>query len=85
MQDIADFTGRGAEQFVTSFYSIFDTQRPAAASFYTETATLVWNGNPQVGIEAVRKFITDLPSSKHTVLAFDAQPVFGARALHPTV
>ena len=40
---------------------------------------MVWNGNPLAGLEAIRKFYTDLPSSKHTVSAFDAQPVFGTR------
>jgi hypothetical protein len=50
----------------------------AVASFYNETATVVWNGHAQAGLDAVRKLFTDLPSSKHVVLGFDAQPIFGA-------
>jgi hypothetical protein len=30
VQAIADFTGRGAEQFVVSYYKLFDTQRQVA-------------------------------------------------------
>ncbi|MEE6497045.1 hypothetical protein FKM82_002568 [Ascaphus truei] len=40
-----------------------------------DTATLVWNGNPISGQEALIEFFEMLPSSEFQVNMFDCQPV----------
>ena len=47
----------------------------AAANFYTANARLLWNGHAIIGKDGVTKAFQELPSTKHTVLSFDCQPV----------
>lgn len=42
-----------------------------------ETAVLVWNGNPINGNEEIQKYLEKLPSSEHTLLSVDTQPIYG--------
>lgn len=44
--------------------------------FYTDDATLTWDGNPTIGKDVIQKFLEDLPECTHTISALDAQPVF---------
>ena len=42
-----------------------------------DTATMVWNGNPLEGGEAIIKFLDQLPTSEHTIDSLDCQPIPG--------
>ncbi|XP_063793367.1 NTF2-related export protein 2 isoform X2 [Pseudophryne corroboree] len=42
---------------------------------YRDTATLVWNGSPVAGQEALIKFFDMLPTSEFQVNMIDCQPV----------
>jgi len=42
-----------------------------------DNATLIWNGNGVTGKDSIQKFWMDLPSSEHTVITLDAQPITG--------
>lgn len=42
-----------------------------------DTATLIWNGNGVEGKDQIQTFWTELPSSEHSVITLDAQPITG--------
>lgn len=45
--------------------------------FYTDAATLVWNGNPVQGSNDIGIFLSALPDSNFTIRSLDAQPIAG--------
>lgn len=47
------------------------------ARYYHDTALLIWNGNGIEGKDAIQNFWTELPTSDHSVITLDAQPVEG--------
>lgn len=38
-------------------------------------AVFVWNGNGVIGQENIQKFVSELPTTAHTVNTLDAQPI----------
>ena len=58
---------------VVSRYST--NARQTLSKLYLDSGTLVWNGNSVTGAEAIQAFLEKLPSSEHTVICLDAQPV----------
>ena len=44
---------------------------------YMDTAILIWNGNGIEGKDQIQNFWTELPSSDHSVITLDAQPITG--------
>ncbi|XP_073455473.1 NTF2-related export protein 2 [Aquarana catesbeiana] len=70
-----DLATRAAEGFVNLYYETFDKRRRQLTKLYMDTATLVWNGNPISGQEALIEFFDMLPSSEFQVNMFDCQPV----------
>lgn len=42
-----------------------------------DTAILIWNGNGIEGKDQIQNFWTELPSSDHSVITLDAQPITG--------
>lgn len=45
------------------------------SKLYLENGILVWNGNGISGIERIQKFFLELPSTDHTIVTLDAQPI----------
>lgn len=45
------------------------------SKLYLDSGLLVWNGNGITGNERIQKFFIDLPTSNHTIITLDAQPV----------
>ncbi|MEE6497044.1 hypothetical protein FKM82_002568 [Ascaphus truei] len=72
-----DLACRAAEEFVNIYYETIDKRRRLLTKLYMDTATLVWNGNPISGQEALIEFFEMLPSSEFQVNMFDCQPVHG--------
>ncbi|MEE6497043.1 hypothetical protein FKM82_002568 [Ascaphus truei] len=70
-----DLACRAAEEFVNIYYETIDKRRRLLTKLYMDTATLVWNGNPISGQEALIEFFEMLPSSEFQVNMFDCQPV----------
>lgn len=44
---------------------------------YLDSGLLSWNGNGIRGHEQIQKFIIDLPTSDHSLVTLDAQPILG--------
>lgn len=42
---------------------------------YLDNALLVWNGNGASGKDNIQKYFQELPTSEHTMVTLDAQPV----------
>ncbi|KAL1502337.1 hypothetical protein ABEB36_007492 [Hypothenemus hampei] len=66
---------RVAEEFTKVFYDYMDKKRHGIAKLYLDTGVLSWNGNGVKGNEQIQKFIIDLPTSDHTLVTLDAQPI----------
>ena len=47
------------------------------SQLYLDSATLIWNGNGVMGSDKIHEFWMKLPSSTHTILSYDAQPMQG--------
>ncbi|XP_033631601.1 NTF2-related export protein 2-like [Asterias rubens] len=63
------------KEFHKLFYEKFDKRRNLLNKLYMDTATMVWNGNPLEGGEAIIKFLDQLPTSEHTIDSLDCQPI----------
>uniref|UniRef100_A0A803KFD7 NTF2-related export protein n=1 Tax=Xenopus tropicalis TaxID=8364 RepID=A0A803KFD7_XENTR len=70
-----DLACRAAEEFVNLYYETIDKRRRQLIKLYTDTATLVWNGNPISGQDSLVEFFEMLPSSEFQVNMFDCHPV----------
>uniref|UniRef100_A0AAR5NYI0 NTF2-related export protein n=2 Tax=Dendroctonus ponderosae TaxID=77166 RepID=A0AAR5NYI0_DENPD len=66
---------RVAEDFTKLYYDTIDKRRHLISRLYLETGLLSWNGNGVKGHEDIQKFIIDLPTSDHTLVTLDAQPI----------
>ena len=55
------------------FYALFQL----LSKLYMETAVLVWNGSSVTGNTEIQAFLEKLPSSEHTIVSLDAQPIHG--------
>lgn len=51
---------------------------------YLDSGLLSWNGNGIRGHEQIQKFIIDLPTSDHSLVTLDAQPILGAYSILKT-
>lgn len=45
--------------------------------YYHDSAIFIWNGNGVEGKDQIQNFWTELPTSDHTVITLDAQPITG--------
>ncbi|XP_040260787.1 NTF2-related export protein 2 [Bufo gargarizans] len=70
-----DLACRAADDFINLYYETVDKRRRQLVKLYMDTATLVWNGNPISGQNALIEFFEMLPSSDFTVNMVDCQPV----------
>ncbi|XP_005404724.1 PREDICTED: NTF2-related export protein 2 isoform X2 [Chinchilla lanigera] len=71
----ADQACKAAEEFVNIYYETMDKRRRALVRLYLDKATIVWNGNVVVGLDAINNFLEMLPSSEFQVNTLDCQPV----------
>ncbi|XP_017778027.1 PREDICTED: NTF2-related export protein [Nicrophorus vespilloides] len=67
---------RTAEEFTKVYYESVDKKRHLISKLYLDTGLLTWNGNGITGCEPIQKFYIELPSTDHTVVTLDAQPVY---------
>lgn len=51
--------------------------RHKLSKLYHNEGMLVWNGNQLVGGEKIQKFYEGLPTSYHSIVSLDSQPVGG--------
>ncbi|XP_011502461.1 PREDICTED: NTF2-related export protein isoform X3 [Ceratosolen solmsi marchali] len=66
---------RTAEEFTKLYYESLDKRRYLMSRLYMDTAILIWNGNGIEGKDQIQNFWTELPSSDHSVITLDAQPI----------
>nr|XP_044996647.1 NTF2-related export protein 2 isoform X1 [Jaculus jaculus] len=64
-----------AEEFANIYYETMDKRRQILPKLYLDTATLIWNGNVVMGLDALNNFFATLPSSDFQVTLLDCQPV----------
>jgi len=64
-----------AQEFAKLFHETFDKRRQNIGRLYQEEAEVVWNGNPYKGREKIVEFFNSLPSSQHTIVGMDTQPI----------
>ncbi len=66
-----------AEKISSLYYRALDKNgRPDLPGFFTESATLLWNGNRVEGRQAIVDFIGNkLPNSHTTLQSLSAQPI----------
>ncbi|XP_011502460.1 PREDICTED: NTF2-related export protein isoform X2 [Ceratosolen solmsi marchali] len=72
---------RTAEEFTKLYYESLDKRRYLMSRLYMDTAILIWNGNGIEGKDQIQNFWTELPSSDHSVITLDAQPITVANQL----
>ncbi|KXX75815.1 Nuclear transport factor 2 [Madurella mycetomatis] len=72
---MADFQGI-AKQFVTHYYTTFDTDRKSLASLYRENSMLTFQSTQSLGAPNITEKLTSLPFQKvrHVHGEPDAQP-----------
>lgn len=63
-----------AQQFVQHYFKVFDTDRNNLAALYTEQSMLTYEGEQFLGTQAILGKLNQLPSVRHQILTFDAQP-----------
>ncbi|KAK9751350.1 Nuclear transport factor 2 (NTF2) domain [Popillia japonica] len=66
---------RTAEEFTKLYYESVDKRRHLISRLYLENALLTWNGNGISTSEKIQKFYIDLPSSDHSIITLDSQPI----------
>ncbi|XP_004606442.1 NTF2-related export protein 2 isoform X1 [Sorex araneus] len=66
---------RAAEEFVNIYYETMDKRRQVLTRLYLDKATVVWNGNVIIGLDALLNFFDMLPSSEFQINVLDCQPV----------
>ncbi|XP_063230707.1 NTF2-related export protein [Bacillus rossius redtenbacheri] len=70
-----DLACRTAEEFSNLYYKSLDSKRHLMSKYYLDKAVLVWCGNGACGKENIQKFFEELPSTEHTLISMDSQPV----------
>ncbi|CAJ0578171.1 unnamed protein product, partial [Mesorhabditis spiculigera] len=74
--DVANFDKQACDQaneFLQLYYEVIDRRRERLGFMYRDDSTIVWNGNPTNGVDAIGKFLTALPETQHTVQSMDVQ------------
>lgn len=66
---------QSGEEFIQLYYETFDKRRHVVSKLYSESSSLVWNGNHVKGSEKLNEFFGSLPTSEHTIYSMDCQPV----------
>ncbi|KAK7992218.1 nuclear transport factor 2 (ntf-2) [Apiospora sp. TS-2023a] len=72
-----------AKQFVTFYYSQFDTDRKTLSALYRENSMLTFESSASLGGQAIVEKLSGLPFQqvKHQVATLDAQPSTGGGVL----
>jgi len=71
---------RAADDFTKLYYENIDQKKLTFNKLFMDTALLVYNGNGFSGIEAISKFIKEMPETVHTITTIDAQPILDESA-----
>jgi len=62
------------KNFVQHYYAMFDSQRDQIATLYTKDSMLSFEGEQFLGVEQIMGKLGGMPSIKHKITTFDAQP-----------
>lgn len=71
---------RVSDDFTKHYYSIIDQKKLTLNNLFMDTALLVYNGNGFNGIDAISKFIKEMPDTVHHITTIDAQPILDESA-----
>lgn len=80
LRDRINEAARAAEEFTKIYYSNIDQKKLTINKLFMETALLVYNGNGFNGVDAISKFIKDMPETKHDITTIDSQPILDESA-----
>ncbi|OXA59573.1 NTF2-related export protein [Folsomia candida] len=70
-----DEAGKASDDFYRLFYKTLEMRPHRVAQLYLDSAVLIWDGNPYVTSDAIKKFYENLPSLTFSVATVDAQPL----------
>jgi len=71
---------QAADEFMKHYYDNIDHKKLTVNKLFLDTALLVYNGNGFKGIDAITKFVNDMPKTEHTITTIDAQPILDESA-----
>jgi hypothetical protein len=63
-------------QFVEHYYNTFDSARGNLAVLYTDASMLSYEGEQFMGVHPIMGKLGSMPSIRHKIVTFDAQPTF---------
>ncbi|XP_013421061.1 NTF2-related export protein 2 [Lingula anatina] len=70
-----DQASQAGQEFAKLYYETFDKRRTLLPKLYLPSATMVWQGNPVSGMDAIAKFQESLPTSEVSLESVDCQPL----------
>ncbi|KAK9456913.1 hypothetical protein V1511DRAFT_495660 [Dipodascopsis uninucleata] len=75
LSQVIDLITRGAENFIRIYYDAIDNKRDGIKALFEPNASVVYNGNPLPGGEAVSQLYANMPVTHHDVGDFDCHPL----------
>ncbi|KJE93642.1 hypothetical protein CAOG_04396 [Capsaspora owczarzaki ATCC 30864] len=66
------------DSLVAEFYERYQTQRDNLVQLYSDSSSVMWNGNLYYGTEAIRGLLAQLPQCRFSIHSYDAQPITAA-------
>lgn len=83
-QSKCDQSCEAGKDFSRLFYDTLDKKRHVVSNLYSESATLVWNGNSYQGKDAIMKFYETLPICQNDIRSVDSQHLINEVVLGQT-
>eukprot|EP00300_Choanocystis_sp_HF-7_P035082 c48351_g1_i1.p2 GENE.c48351_g1_i1~~c48351_g1_i1.p2 ORF type:complete len:156 (-),score=31.62 c48351_g1_i1:241-708(-) len=74
IKSLVDFTVRGTESFVKSYYDVLNGAKAELHNFYALQSVAVWNGRT-VDMGSLAMFFSKLPPATFKATTIDCQPV----------
>ncbi|KAI9017411.1 NTF2- export protein 2 [Gaertneriomyces sp. JEL0708] len=73
--ELIHITTRAADNFIATYYKLYDRQRHLLSQMYKDTSAVLWNGIAMTGLEKLQEFFLKLPATDHQIHSYDGQPV----------
>ncbi|CAJ0945264.1 unnamed protein product, partial [Mesorhabditis belari] len=74
--DVAEIDRKACEQamvLLNLYHEVIDRKRECLEQMYHDNASLIWNGNPVNGAEAIKNYLQAIPDTEHNVQSIDVQ------------
>ncbi|KZS93191.1 NTF2-like protein [Sistotremastrum niveocremeum HHB9708] len=72
-----EISAQAARAFVQLYYPAYDSagRDEDVPKFYRSYSSILWNGNPVTGADALKDFLKGIPTTAHEVLTYDCHPI----------